>query len=269
MKKFLAMTLALIMMTSMVAVAVAAEVTRNGGTNEAAVTGTCEAGISSPEVVYSVDISWENLDFTYYEASSATWDPENHVYKNDAREAGWDANDVGTATITNHSNTAILATFSYSAETNYESADMQFLSDEVYIASAETDNQAETASNTVKPTGTLPKGTENATIGTITITIAQALMGSDEASGEANLIFSEAEDYLRGNRGYKVVDNAAEVATGEKYILKNEITSIVAWIADDMLPNISNSSDEEATAMYYEVKEAWDTFKATKLYTKA
>lgn len=268
MKKFLAMTLVLLMMMSTATAAVAADVDAEGGTNKTAVTGTCVEGTSESPITYSVDIVWTDLSFTYNEANSPTWDPVNHRYNGDAREAGW-VEKTATATITNHSNTAILATFSYTAESGFESADMQFASDEVYVASAETNNQAETASNTVKPTGTLPKGTDNAKIGNITITITQAEMDRDTAQYEMVQLVTEVETYFTGKTEYKVVDSAEVATLGEKYILKSEITSLAEFIADKERSFAVSTTDEEATAIYYEMKAAWDTFKATKLYTKA
>ena len=78
--------------------------------------------------------------------------------------------------MTNHSNTDITATPSYTAKEGYESAGMNFSTSALQVATA--DNGVDGAAGsavvdtiTVTPTGSLPEGTEDATIGTITITI--------------------------------------------------------------------------------------------------
>ena len=39
--------------------------------------------------MYSVDLTWEDMTFTYNESGSRTWDPDTHTYT-DTTSAGWD-----------------------------------------------------------------------------------------------------------------------------------------------------------------------------------
>jgi len=172
MKKIISLIMALVMIMSLSVTAFAAEGVGNGGTDSADVKGTYKGTAAS--TVYSVDISWSGLEFTYNGAYEGEWNPDTHSYDN-ATEAGW-AEGNGTITVTNHSNTAITAVPTYKAVTGYESASMTFSTNSLEVATADNgvDGAAGTAVTgtiTVTPTGTLPEGTSNAVIGTITITI--------------------------------------------------------------------------------------------------
>lgn len=172
MKKILSLILALAMIMSLSVTAFAAEGVTNGGTDTADVKGTYSS--EATVTVYSVDIAWEGLSFTYNGAFEGNWNPKTHEYEN-ATAAGWAAGN-GTITVTNHSNTAITATPSYSPAAGYESAGVSFSTAALQVATADNgvDGAAGTAVTgtiTVTPTGSLPEGTEDVTIGTITITI--------------------------------------------------------------------------------------------------
>ena len=59
--------------------------------------------------VYYVEVTWDDLQFTYNIGSAGQWDPEDHVYEG-AVEEGWDNDEhSGTVTVKNHSNQAIKA----------------------------------------------------------------------------------------------------------------------------------------------------------------
>lgn len=172
MKKILAFILSLSMAMAVTGTVFAAEGITNGGTDSSDVKGTYSS--EATVTVYSVDISWSDLEFTYNGAFEGNWNPTTHEYE-DATAAGWAAGN-GRITVTNHSNTDITATPSYSAKTGYESADMNFSIPALKVATA--DNGVNGAAGTavegtitVTPTGSLPEGTEGVTIGTITITI--------------------------------------------------------------------------------------------------
>ncbi len=175
MKKMFSFLLALTLILSLTTTAFAATLDNSGETDTADVTATYVAG-QSGSTVYSVDVAWEGLTFTYNGATTGTWDPATHTYSG-SMEAGW-ASNSGTITITNHSNAAITATASYAAKTGYEAVGMTFGNNEAQIASA--DNQegengagvAKSVQITVTPNGNLPETAATATvIGTITVTI--------------------------------------------------------------------------------------------------
>lgn len=143
----------------------------NTGSYNTEVRGTYQAGGSSA-TVYSVDIKWDDMSFTYTAAGEGTWNPATHEYDG-ASEASWSGS--RNITVTNHSNAAVTATASYQADTNYESTSMEFGNNGATVATAvDTQvNEAPKATITVTPGGSLPEST-NGKIGTITVNIAVA-----------------------------------------------------------------------------------------------
>jgi hypothetical protein len=174
MKKMLSLVLVLTMILSLSVTVFAADGVANGGTDFSEVKGTYSS--QTTVTVYSVDIAWEGLTFTYNGEFEGRWNPQTHEYE-DGTAAGW-ASGSGTITVTNHSNTAITAVPSYVAATGFESAGMNFSTDTLQVATADNGVDGEAGSAvvgtiTVTPTGSLPEGTSGATIGTITITISK------------------------------------------------------------------------------------------------
>ncbi len=177
MKKFITIIISMVITISISFSALAANVVVNGGTETAEVRGTYK--VPEPTKVYSVDISWQGLDFTYNGPSKGVWNPKTHLYENPASEGLW--NDTnGTITVTNHSNTDIKVTPVYQAKSGYESASMVFKFSELPLKSADNGNDgvagvATTGKIPVEPSGYLPAGTpDNTVIGEITVTISDA-----------------------------------------------------------------------------------------------
>ena len=96
------------------------------------VKGTYQAGGAST-TVYSVNIIWDSLEFTYTAAGEDTWNPATHEYDGGS-EASWSGSK--NITVTNHSNAAVKATASYQAETGYESTTMTFGNNGATVATA-------------------------------------------------------------------------------------------------------------------------------------
>ena len=143
------------------------------GDYTADVNGTYQAG-GSGAVVYSVDIAWTNMNFTYTGAGEGTWDPETHQYSGSS-EGAWTASD-DSITVTNHSNTAVKATAKFEADSGYESTTMTFGNNEATVATAVGTEvaSAPSATITVTPGGTLAESADGGKIGTITVSIAAA-----------------------------------------------------------------------------------------------
>jgi len=169
MKKLVTLALVIVMLVSLSATAFAATRAEEPGDYTAEVTGSYVEGYESNGIVYCVDITWSDLDFTYHAEKGAVWDPVNLKYS-EIVPAYWEGE--GTINVENRSNTKITAVPSYQAAAGYGTAGMEFSTDDLRVASAES-GTAQNGSITVTPTGSLPEMTEAATIGTITLTIAQ------------------------------------------------------------------------------------------------
>ena len=143
------------------------------GSYNAEVKGTYQAGGTSA-TVYSVDIAWTDMSFTYTGAGEGTWDPETHQYSGSS-EGAWTASD-DSITVTNHSNAAVKATAKFEADSGYESTTMTFGNNEATVATAVGTEvaSAPSATITVTPGGTLAESANGGKIGTITVSIAAA-----------------------------------------------------------------------------------------------
>lgn len=141
------------------------------GSYSADVKGTYQAGGA---VVYSVDIAWTDMSFTYTGAGEGTWNPETHQYSGSSEGAWTASND--SITVTNHSNAPVTATASYAADPDYGSTTMTFGNNGATVATAVGTEvaSAPSATITVTPSGTLAQSANGGKIGTITVSIAAA-----------------------------------------------------------------------------------------------
>ena len=116
MKKIFAAMIALAMVLSLSVAAFAAEGSNTGNkpgeSQSIDVTAKTETS-SSTETVYSVDITWESMTFTYVESETKVWDSATHTYST-TTTSGWDKTEA-KITVTNHSNAAVTATVTYAA----------------------------------------------------------------------------------------------------------------------------------------------------------
>ena len=59
------------------------------------------------DTVYSVTVTWGDLEYTYSEGANGTWDPSTHTYQN-GTSSGWDwEEESNKIAATNHSNAAV------------------------------------------------------------------------------------------------------------------------------------------------------------------
>ncbi len=112
------------------------------------------------------------------------WNTQTHRYEN-ADMGEWTADSQGTITIKNRSNVGVQVTIAYKGTNAYRDAQILISDSEANFSSQMTDNLVSADSSvegeselpvvgtyTVKPSGTLPEGTTNAEIGTLTVSLA-------------------------------------------------------------------------------------------------
>lgn len=114
MKKPFAMILAITLMFALSVTAFAAAgsgtITSVPGSRDIDVNARYADGSSTPDV-YSVDIEWGAMEFTYSAAGTKDWNPATHTYTNNVT-AAWTAGG-NTVKVTNHSNKAVTTAFSF------------------------------------------------------------------------------------------------------------------------------------------------------------
>ena len=177
MRKKTALVLTLAMVFSLAPLSAYADtIDRVGGTASHDVTATYVDGSSGGAggAVYSVDITWGDMAFTYT-AAAGTWDPKTHSFTG-ADGGAWTVDKEGgnTITVTNHSNTDVTAAFSYAAAEGFTGISGSFDKESLALKSAVGTEVANAPSGTAALTldGALGSDTTaNTTIGTITVTL--------------------------------------------------------------------------------------------------
>ena len=263
MKKAVSIFLAAALILSLGIPAFAADVTENQGIASSPVTGTYVPGTAGG-TVFSVEIEWSGLSFTYNGESKQEWDPENLVYTGEARSEGW-AESNAAITVKNRSNTIITATPNYEKADDYADAGMEFAVKELYVRSAEPTGEATTGeeksgSITVTPTGTLPEGTKDTTIGTITVTITEFKNVSEQ---DVLDLHDYIDDELFANY-YVLADEIESLPAGRQYCDPKELAEI-AELQDILYQNFEKLSQDERNQQYIEV---WDLINQLEILTK-
>lgn len=131
--------------------------------------------------VYSVDLQWGSMEFTYTGESQGTWNPETHEYDNGIA-GGWTwADKANEMVVTNHSNAPVKAKFAYTPVADYDKINGTFkgtdlVSNEATL-NAGVENNAKDASkvtSALEISGDLASGTAAKTkLGTVTVTISE------------------------------------------------------------------------------------------------
>lgn len=122
-------------------------------------------------IVYSVDVAWTDLSFSYDEGK-LSWNPEDHDYTNAGADANW-TDDEGSVTVTNHSNADVAVTVSFSDANADDGLSVEVTDGSFTLESAvgKDKNAGDSKVATFKATGT---PTASGKIGSIVVAIAAA-----------------------------------------------------------------------------------------------
>lgn len=167
MKKIAVVALALMLMATQLVLASAEGL----GNRTQDVKAKYSGGAAEPEV-YSVDVTWGKMEFTYSVGGTRTWNPDTHLY-DDKSTAGWteDGNDI---TVVNHSNKSVNVAFSYEAAQGYSGIIGTFTaaSDTLFAGSLGDPDGADKVTTNLTLSGALASSvTEFTKVGTITVAL--------------------------------------------------------------------------------------------------
>lgn len=170
MKKFAVLLLTLALFCALAIPSFAATTIGKNESSSANVKGTYVAG-GTAAIVYSVDIKWGCMEFTYTTASQGTWNPQTHQYDG-ATTAGWSyADGANEVEVTNHSNTDVTAILTYTPNTEY-GIDGEFDKSQLDLEAATVNSAFSDAPKGIAKLslgGALASGVQNAVIGTVTV----------------------------------------------------------------------------------------------------
>ncbi len=198
MKKILSiiLTITMLLTVSVASVSAATAIDGGEGTSSTGKTdGDYTLGVAGEVVpdpntaaTISFEIGWDNSQFTYVEPSSGKWNAEDHVYEG-VTAGGWDDSKMNI-TVKNHSNTGIVASFTF-AEGDVAGMKGVFNMEYLALVSADSDQYRQATSEGAYPAPTAvsefkidkksPAITGNVTdLGTITVSVKQALVVGNE-----------------------------------------------------------------------------------------
>lgn len=177
-KKLTAVAMTGMMVLGMGTSVCAAEpITQIPGTDTNDVKATYSA-TTKADTVYSVDITWGSMEYTYTIESEGKWNPDTHEFDGKSGTGSWSCSDgADEVKVTNHSNAAVDAAFSYKAEDEYNGIRGSFSEDTAKLETAEGTTVDQAPNSTVQLTlnGDLDKNVPDSTkIGTATVTLSEA-----------------------------------------------------------------------------------------------
>ena len=175
MKKLLVLSLAIVMMFAMASTCFAATLNAAGGSETADVTAKYVAGGTTDTIIYSVDVAFDAMTFTYTDAGSNAWDPSTHTFPS-PNNAAWDKT-TANIKVTNHSNAAVDVTVSYTESANAGDVDGAISNGTFTLATAvDTEVSAAPNNTAVLTISGIPATTATAgvVVGTVTVAIAAA-----------------------------------------------------------------------------------------------
>ena len=178
MKKMIAATLALTLSMSMGNLVYAVE------DKSADIRATYQAGKENTDTVYSVDVKWGSLEYTYSSSVTKSWDPTTLKYKETSGTSSWTCQDgADQITVTNNSNADITASLAYDKiDSNITGT---FTNSKIGLKSAEGTNVGESPSETT------------------TLSLKGALSDTTAAKEEIGNVTVTISDYIGKSSNYK------------------------------------------------------------------
>lgn len=143
----------------------------------------------------SVDVAWTSMRFQYAKTQQGTWNPENHTYTG-AKEFGEWLNSNADITITNHSNTAVIAKLDFEKEVDSVTGTLS--KSTLELATAEGTAVAEAPKEEVTFTigGSISDGAKD--LGTVNVKLEESAVSVLNLSGKA---VSEWKDLIMAYLG--------------------------------------------------------------------
>lgn len=169
MKKIIAATLALTLSMSMGNLVYAVE------NKSYDIKATYQAGKENIDTVYSVDVEWGSLEYTYSWGVTKSWNPTTLKFEETSGTSSWTCPEgADQIIVTNNSNAGITASLAYDKTDNSISG--TFTKDTIVLKSAEGTKVGESPSETTTLSLTgAPSGAtaEKKKIGNVTVTISE------------------------------------------------------------------------------------------------
>ena len=190
------------------------------------IVGTYTPGTAADEII-SVDIVWDAMDFTYTAASQGTWNPATHAYDG-ATAGGWSDN-TPAITVTNHSNVAVNASLTFTADVSgvvgtFTEASGTANDNILNLATAEGTEVANA------PTATANFGISGAaidadkTLGTITVSIAKA---DSSEGGETAPVVTTLEELQAAVNAGGTVKLGGNIPLGDETLVVSSSVPVI------------------------------------------
>lgn len=231
MKKMIAATLALTLSMSMGNLVYAVE------DKSADIKATYQAGNESTDTVYSVDVNWGSLEYTYSSGVTKSWDPTTLKYKETSGTSSWTCQErADQITVTNNSNADITASLAYAGtESNITGT---FSNSKIGLKSAVGTNAGEgpSGTTTLSLNGALSDTTaEKKKIGNVTVTISDYVGTSSNYKWDGNGdiswgflkttltdgVYTVEKECTADNYSASIFYIYNKVNSQEKYVIKN------------------------------------------------
>jgi len=247
MKKLLAITLTVAMLFTMTAMAENIVDETNGNTHNVFAK---YAGNEGGATIYSVDITWGSLEYTYNDANAGTWDPTTHTYKG-VSEAGWTCVEgADTISVTNHSNAGISVMVNYENESGIENVEGIIENENFNLPSAENKSVEDSElTDTAKliMSGELDSNYETMTkVGTVTIVISDLKSNTDESEDSSVKEVYDVDTIRPKNTEANLQNPLLIEVNGENFNIdniKDILEGIRLTIKGERIPLDINSTD--------------------------